>query len=198
MFQFVILWRVLSFLRNQQSLIWCALCAACVGLAPCFRTTRARDRCVAQRVVRLLRDNNDPVFQVYTFQTTTTTGGDEGVRLWVDGQLLVDAWATSRLRRMPRPLRLPHALAVFPFIPIRWCSPWRTRCKNLKFVSTRQHSFTTLCSYDVKLDFKDHTSTATIKLEWKHSLDATAFTAIPSERLASRCASPACVCCVGR
>ncbi len=35
--------------------------------------------------------------QVYTFRTTTTTAGDEGVRLWVDGQLLIDAWATSRL-----------------------------------------------------------------------------------------------------
>jgi hypothetical protein len=34
--------------------------------------------------------------QVYTFQTSTTAGGDEGVRLWVDGQLLIDAWATSR------------------------------------------------------------------------------------------------------
>ncbi len=153
MFQFVILWRVLLFVHNQSPnynndnnnnnitiinrLICGALCAACVGQALCFRTTRARDRCVIQRVLRLWSDNNEPVFQVYTFQTTTTTGGDEGVRLWVDGQLMVDAWATSRLRRMPRPLRLPHAFAVFPFIPIRRFSPWRTRCKNLNSVSTR-------------------------------------------------------------
>ena len=42
------------------------------------------------------------------------------------------------------------------------------------------------CRYDVKLDFKDHTSTATIKLEWKHAQDAVAFTVIPSGRLAHR------------
>jgi len=89
--------------------------------------------------------------QVYTFQTTTTAGGDEGVRLWVDGQLLVDAWATSSASVFSNTVVFPVANAL----------------------------------YDVKLDFKDHTSTATIKLEWKHLLDATAFTVIPSERLAS-------------
>ena len=48
-------------------------------------------------------------------------------------------------------------------------------------------SFCGRCSYDVKLDFKDHISTATIKLEWKHLSDtANAFAVIPSGRLANR------------
>ena len=88
------------YLRVINRLMCDASCAACGGLALCFPTTLARDRCVIQHVLRLWRDSNEPVFQVCTFQTTTTAGGDEGVRLWVDGQLLVDAWATSRLRHI--------------------------------------------------------------------------------------------------
>jgi hypothetical protein len=49
--------------------------------------------CTGQRVQCVTR----LAVQEYTFQTTTTAGGDEGVRLWVDGQMLIDAWATSRL-----------------------------------------------------------------------------------------------------
>ena len=46
--------------------------------------------------------------------------------------------------------------------------------------------FDQFCSYDVKLDFKDHKDVATIKLEWKHLQDATAFTVIPTGRLVHR------------
>jgi hypothetical protein len=46
--------------------------------------------------------------------------------------------------------------------------------------------FNQFCSYDVKLDFKDHKDVATIKLEWKHAQDAAAFTVIPTGRLVNR------------
>ena len=42
----------------------------------------------------------------------------------------------------------------------------------------------------MKLDYKDLTGTATIKLEWKHASDAATFTVIPSERLANRSVPP--------
>ncbi len=42
----------------------------------------------------------------------------------------------------------------------------------------------------MKLDYKDLTGTATIKLEWKHVSDAATFTVIPSERLANRSVPP--------
>jgi hypothetical protein len=75
-------------------LLFLIACAACVGPVLCFQTTQAQARSFTRRRYSVLFIS--AILQVYTFQTTTTAAGDEAVRLWVDGQLLIDAWATSR------------------------------------------------------------------------------------------------------
>jgi hypothetical protein len=79
-------------------------------------TGQVRARFVSSNFYEFMRR----VSQVYTFRTTTTSNGDEGVRLWIDGQLLIDAWATSRYFYMPRkhyvfetPLKRRQCLCVF-------------------------------------------------------------------------------------
>ena len=70
--------------------------------------------------------------------------------------------------------------------PIQWCFQWQTHCRDHFMLTANGKVFNQFCSYDVKLDFKDHKDVATIKLEWKHAQDAAAFTVIPTGRLVHR------------
>jgi hypothetical protein len=113
----------------------CALRGHWAGAANrAFRETRRRMQCPHHTV------------QVYTFQTTTTAGGDEGVRLWVDGQLMIDAWATSRLGSSRcvgwGRLILTQACAVCLCFRTPQCFPSRMRCKIVAiFVLFLPHGF---------------------------------------------------------
>jgi hypothetical protein len=70
-----------------------------------------------------------PVAGTYTF----TTQSDEGVRVWVNGVLLIDNW-------------VDHTLA--------------TNSGSISLVAGQR--------YDIRVDYYDHTSLATIKLSWAY------------------------------
>lgn len=120
-------------------------------------TGQVRTRCVSSIFYEFMRR----VSQVYTFQTTTTSNGDEGVRLWIDGQLLIDAWATSRYFYMPRkhafetPLKRWQCLCVFKHSSVsrRKCAV-STSCwfiKNRRFVDHLLGLLVTMLNWTSKI-----------------------------------------------